>query len=214
PDLHMFRDFFIRGVFELLIDASPEVKDVFGFVFEGYIERLITSFAPRTTLVNTYFSPVWFVGEQEETCDGILAWNSIAVLMECKTNILTSRQRYAMLADETVKAIDAQLANFKKGGRKGVGQLGPNIARIIAGAKIHSQGQNIDLSTCRKLYPALIVSHEVLGHHAVRVHLQRRIVEWFEAEGIDRTRIGHVLLFTIRDMEMFELLAHPIGAEK
>jgi hypothetical protein len=30
----------------------------------------------------------------------------------------------------------------------------------------------------------------------------------------DRTNIGPLLLFTIRDVEYFEQLAHPVGAEK
>ena len=223
----MFRAFFVQGMFELFIDAlNPgQFKQLFGDLFERYIERLMRSFAPTSSvLVNSYFSPVEFVADaKQEACDGLLLWSSIAVLLECKTSMLTNRQRYAMCLDETTKAIDDQLATFsnpnestpgRRKPRKGIGQLAYNLYRILAGERIHHKGEPIDISRVSKFYPAVVVYDEGMSNHAVRLHLQNRMVEWFEESNIDRSRVGHVLLFSIRDMEYFEKLAHRHGAEK
>ncbi len=217
PDLHMFRNFFVQGIYELLLVAvSPaRFRQFFGRIFERYIEQLITRFAPRSTvLANTFYAPIRFVGsEKDEAGDGLLVWPSIAVLFECKTSILTNRQRYAMSSGETTKAIDDQLAKFGKD-RKGIGQLANSLFRILAGDSIRSNDSIIDLSSVSKIYPAIIVYDEVLGNHAVRVHLQQKLNDWLQEQNVDQSRIGHLLLFTIRDIEYFELLAQPIGAEK
>lgn len=227
PDLHMFRAFLVQGVFELLMEASDasKLKQFLGDLFEAYIERLMRNFAPKSSvLVNSYFNPVEFVSEDaQEAADGLLLWPSLAVLLECKTNMLTTRQRYAMSLPETTKAIDDQLATFQKFGdrkpgdrnkRKGIGQLAYNLARILSGEQVRCNGQILDFSGIKKFYPAVVIYDEGMANHAVRLHLQFKLVEWFQGNGIDHSRVGHTLLFTIRDMEYFELLAHKIGAEK
>jgi hypothetical protein len=217
PDLHMLRAFFIHGIFELLLRAFPakKFKQFFGTIFEQYIERLIRSFAPASTcLANTFFGPLHFVGQKDqEACDGLLLWSDIGVLLECKTNMLTTRQRYALSYDETTKAIDDQLATFEKGKRKGIGQLAYNLFRILNGDKVHCGGKEIDLLAMRRLDPAVVIYDEGMANHAVRVHLNKKMIEWFDEMKIDHSQIGHVLLFSIRDMEYFEVLADRIGAE-
>lgn len=227
PDLHMFRAFLVQGIFELLMKATDadKLKQYFGSLFERYIERLMLNFAPRSQLlINTYFNPVEFAsGEDQEAADGILHWGNHAVLLECKSNTLTSHQRYAMSLAATTKAIDDQMATFQRLGdkktgdrnkRKGIGQLSYNIARILAGEQVKCRGTPIDLSGVVKFYPAVVIYDEGMANHAVRLHLQFKMIEWFEANSVDHSRVGHVLLFTIRDMEFFELLSHKIGAEK
>ena len=59
-----------------------------------------------------------------------------------------------------------------------------------------------------------MIYDEGMANHAVRLHLQNRMVEWFDKHSVGHSRIGHVLLFTIRDMEYFELLANRLGAQK
>jgi len=227
PDLHMFRGFLVQGVFELLMAAIDpgKLKQYLGGLFERYIERLMRSFAPTSpVLVNTYYNPVKFASDDnQEAADGILLWSNHAVLMECKTNMLTTRQRYAMSLPETTKAIDDQLATFQNLGgkssgnrnkRKGIGQLAYNLARILAGEQVRHNGETIDLSGVSKFYPAVVIYDEGIANHVVRLHLQSKMIEWFRSNNVDHSRVGHVLLFTIRDMEYFEHLAHKIGAEK
>lgn len=225
PDLHMFRAFLVHGIFELLMDAGdPEkIKQLLGGLFESYVDRLIRSFAPSSeVLVNSYLNPVVFDSEKKpEACDGLLLWPSMAVLLECKTNMLTSRQRYAMSLKETTKAIDDQLAKFTDPGeansgraRKGVGQLAYNLYRVLRGERVLHNGKPVDLLSVPKLYPAIVIYDEGMANHLVRLHLNTRMVEWFGKNGVDHARVGHVLLFTTRDMEYFEMLAQRIGAEK
>jgi len=226
PDLHMFRAFLVQGVFELLMDAVDpgKLKQYLGGLFERYVQRLMRSFAPASqVLVNTFFSPVEFAFDGDEAADGMLLWTDFAVLLECKTSMLTTRQRYAMSLPETTKAIDDQFASFQAPGekktgernkRKGIGQLAYNMARILKGDQVKQHGKPIDLFGVKKFYPAVVVYDEGVANHGVRLYLQLKMVEWFDANGIDHSRVGHVLLFTIRDIEFYELLAHRIGAEK
>lgn len=227
PDLHMFRAFFAQGMFELLADVMhhDKLKSLLAGLFERYIERLMHSFAPTSAvLANTYFHCVEFVSsDTAEACDGLLLWPSFAVLLECKTNMLTTRQRHAMSLHETTKAIDDQIATFDKCGerkpgekkkRKGIGQLAYNLARIFAGEQVKHNGKPIDLSGVTKFYPAIVVYDEGMANYAVRLHLQIQMTDWFKANNIDHSRVGHALLFTIRDIEFFEKLTSTLGAEK
>lgn len=227
PDLHMFRAFFVQGVFELLVETvNPDhLKQLLGSLFERYVDRLMRSFAPSSSiLANTYFNPVKFAGEKDqEVCDGLFVWSSHAMLLECKSSMLTSRQRYAMSFGETTKAIDDQLAKFLKAtddrrshrrARKGIGQLAYSLARILSGDEFHCKGEQIDVTCVKTFYPAIVVYDECISNHAVRLYLQKRMIEWFESQGVDHSRVGHVLLFSIRDIEYFETLAHRYGAEQ
>jgi hypothetical protein len=203
---------------------SGKLKQYLGGLFERYIERLMRSVAPASqVLVNTFYSSVEFASDAAEAADGMFVWTDSAVIFECKSGMLTNRQRYAMSLAETTKAIEDQIASFqplgdKKSGdrnkRKGIGQVAFNLSRILRGDAVRAQGQSIDLSCVAKFYPAVVVYDEGMANHAVRLLLQARMIEWFQANEIDGTRVGHALLFTIRDMEYFELLAHQIGAEK
>ena len=126
-----------------------------------------------------------------------------------------------MSFDETMKAIDDQIATFvspnvndeNRKARKGIGQLANSLYRIITGADITCRGKSVNLLNVEKLYPAVVVYDEGIANHAVRIHLQKKMTGWFEMLGIDHSRVGHVLLFSIRDLELFEVLANPIGAE-
>jgi len=188
PDLHMFRAFLVQGIFELLMEAMDpnKLKQYLGGLFERYIERLMLSFAPTSSvLVNTYFNPVEFVSEgDQEAADGMLLWQNHAVLLECKTSMLTTRQRYAMSLPETTKAIDDQIATFQKLGekkpgdrnkRKGIGQLAYNLARILAGEQVRHNGKSIDLSEVKKFYPAVVIYDEGMANHAVLRLFARKV---------------------------------------
>lgn len=80
-DLHIYRAFLVRGIFELLADAVgyDEMKQLLGGLFERYIERLMLNFSPKSTLIATpYHNKVKFVSDKTEACDGLLLRPSFA----------------------------------------------------------------------------------------------------------------------------------------
>lgn len=222
-DLHIFRKFLVQGIFELLADAVgyDEMKQILGGLFERYIERIMLNFSPKSKLIATpYFNNVVFASDKtQQACDGLLAWPSFAVLFECKTNMLTTRQRYAMNLMDTMKGIDAQIATFsnptdiKSKQRKGIGQLAFNLHRILSGEQIKSDGEVIDLSSVSKFHPAVILYDDDLVNHAVRIYLHNELTKWFDKYGFDCSRVGHTLLFSLKDIEYFELLTENHSAE-
>lgn len=218
PDLHLLRSYFVHGIYELLIltDYGPKVRQLFGFVFEKYVARMFDSFAnPSPLLAKVFFSSVKFAADTtQQVCDGLLAWQSTAVLMEVKAFLLTSRQKFANRPDETMKAIDDQLAKMDGKDRKGVGQLAHSLARILRGEEIFSGQSTIDLLSFSKLHPAIVVFDESVANHAVREYLNAKLRERLQADGVDLGRVGCLLLFSIREIEVFEQLALIVGAER
>lgn len=223
-DLHIYRAFLVQGIFELLADAVgyDEMKQVLGGLFERYIDRIMLNFSPKSKLIATpYFNKTVFaLDNTQEACDGLLVWPSFAVLLECKTNMLTTRQRYAMNLADTMKGINDQIATFSDPGdikskrRKGIGQLAFNLHRIISGEQIRSAGQVIDLLSVPKLHPAVVLYDDDLVNHAVRIHLNNEIIKWFEKYAFDRSRLGQTLLFSLKDIEYFEMLTENHSAEE
>jgi hypothetical protein len=136
PDLHLFRAFFVHGLFELIASACNglDVKQLFGAIFGRYIERVIGGFAVESPiLARTFYHPVTFVGERKaEACEGMFVWPSMTILMEYKAGMLTARQRCAASIEETIKGIDDLLAKQAKN-PKGVGQLVKSMVRILTG---------------------------------------------------------------------------------
>jgi hypothetical protein len=217
PDLHLFRACVTHGLFELVANACNglNIRQLFGTIFCRYIERVISGFVVESPiLVKTFYKPVTFVGERkQEVCDGLFTWPSMTVLMEYKAGMLTKRQRYGGSIKDTVEGVEGLLA--KPGNNpKGIGQLVKNMGRVLAGEQIRSGNERIQLSESAKLFPMLVVYDDALGNHAVRMHLQNKMVKWLKNAGVDCTRIGPLLLFTTRDIEDFEALAHRLGAEK
>jgi hypothetical protein len=63
------------------------------------------------------------------------------------------------------------------------------------------------------MYPALVLYDEALGNHAIREYLSSKLTAELEKTNTSRERIGRLLIFTIRELELFEELAQTMGAE-
>ena len=199
--------------------GDPEkIKQLLGGLFESYVDRLIRSFAPSSeVLVNSYLNPVVFDSEKKpEACDGLLLWPSMAVLLECKTNMLTSRQRYAMSLKETTKAIDDQLAKFTDPGeansgraRKGVGQLAYNLYRVLRGERVLHNGKPVDLLSVPKLYPAIVIYDEGMANHLELVSKPSQADE--DAGEVDKSLVDEAIVF-VADHEAAEAAEPGDGA--
>lgn len=217
PDLQFLRNYFIQVIYELITEALPDkdVRQFFGYTFARYVNRLLSACSPTSSiLARTFYSDVGYEQDKNaEACDGLLHWPSAAVMMEYKAGILTTRQRYSMIPAEIMRGIDSLM---NKGGKKpkGVVQLAKNLGRVIAGQKLKSQQDVIDLSACEIIYPAIVIYDEMLMNHGVRLYLQNELNRNFDEQGTDKSRIGPLLLFSIRDIEHFEVLVEKVGAEK
>ena len=110
PDLHFFRSYFVHELYGLVAKACTgvEFKQLFGSIFERYIERVIGGCAVEGPwLARTFYHPVTFDGERnDEVCDGLFSWPSLTVLMEYKSGMLTKRQRHVTSADDTIMGIE------------------------------------------------------------------------------------------------------------
>ncbi len=217
PDLHFLRNYFVQVIYELIVEALPNVnmKQLFGDLFARYVNKLIASGIPSSPLLGRVFHEklVFETNTTAEACDGLLIWSSTAVLFEHKAGYLTTRQRYAMIPKETMAGVDSLLNKSGKDA-KGVAQLAKNICRILSGEKLKSDEEVIDVAACKMIYPAIVVYDELLVNHGVRLHLQFAFDNYLKESGVDPSRIGPLLLFSIRDIEYFEELVEAIGAEK
>ncbi|HEY1602289.1 MAG TPA: hypothetical protein VGG64_21995 [Pirellulales bacterium] len=215
PDLQMYRDVFVHGIHSLFSKAiGRPFKQLFGYIFERFVEIILGQFTvSEGPLARTFYCRVVFVNSKhEQVCDGLLHWTSLAVLMEYKAGSLTSRQRFALRQAETMQAVDDLLARLGEG-RKGIGQLANSMRRITNGEPIRCGPDHIDLSSCRVMYPALVLYDEALGNHAIREYLSSKLTAELEKTNTSRERIGRLLIFTIRELELFEELAQTMGAE-
>lgn len=95
----------------------------------------------------------------------------------------------------------------------GIGQLAFNLNRIFSGEQLKSEGKVIDLSSVPKFYPAVVLYDDDIVNHAVRLHLHAEMDKWFDKHGIDRSRVGQTLVFSIKDIEYLELLAENKSVE-
>ena len=203
PDLSYFRLFFLDGIF-WMIDAAANTSEwqkFFGDLFAWYIRQPISSFAITSEILHqTFFPDCKLRGEEYQACDGIIVWERLAVLAEYNGTRLTTRQKAGVQGDVTTDAITAAVGTTKKG----VGQLAKNIVRILRGDVVVCGNKVVDLSPPKKLVPLLVWYEESAGNNAVRGYLQSILDEMLADENVTPGRVGPLLLFTPRDMELFE----------
>lgn len=213
PDLSHLLAFFVDGIYWLLNEAANNAdwKKFFGSIYESYCNRLIGSFTVASeSLVTTFYRSPKFRGTEDQVCDGLILWPSIAVLCEYKSSRFNSRQRSGVQMDETVAAIESSVGSDKKG----IGQLSKTISRILSGEKINARNSNVDIGTNQVLVPVVIWYEESAGNHAVRNFLQEGLTRRLKELRVDLSRVKPLVLFTTHDFEVFERLTHQIGAEQ
>jgi hypothetical protein len=154
-DVGLFTLFFMDGIFDLLEEclSKEKFRDLFGTIFEQYINRVFSDFLySGTTLVRQFAPSPKYVGENRQAADGVALLSGLTVLMEYKGGMLTKRQKYGGNIEETIKGLDGLLARFGTG-KKGLGQLVENIERLLRGDKIHINNIQIDIPADRKIHP-------------------------------------------------------------
>ena len=215
PDLSGLPRFFTDGVFALLRDACDgrDFGQLFGYIFSWYVEQLTARFTTGAgRLARTLYVKPRIKGTRDEACDQAIVWGRIAVLCEVKAGLLTARQKFSTQVHETMKAIDDLLGRFGEK-RKGVGQLADTFIQLACGSVLASGSDALPLDQVALLIPAIIIYDDRLGNHAVREYLNQKLIAALDAKNVDRSRIGHLLLFTLKDWEAFERLATTVGSE-
>jgi hypothetical protein len=212
PDATLFIRACVDRVYFLLQDAygKDDFRELFGALFESYLNELVNAFAATTGPCRTYLRSPKFLSTQDQVADGAFLWTNVAALMEFKAGMLSAHLRYGAGAAGVLKGIEDLLGRD----RKGVGQLARNLKRIIDGeSRITSSGDTFELATCRRLYPILVCYDESLGFHAVRTVLQRRFDEVLTASGICSPRIGPLMVLSMRDFEDLCTAAQSVSVE-
>lgn len=216
PDLTIFIRACIDRIYFLLQDAygKDEFRSLFGELFAGYVDLLMAEFAITRGAGRTYFAAPRFQNSNDEAADGILFWTKTAAVMEYKAGLLTTRQRLAGVPEELFRGIESIASKNAGRGRKGVAQLARNFARLLGDeSRIISDGEPFELSGCAKLYPILVCYDESLGFHAVTKHLQERFDQELESQNVRSTRIGRLMLLTVRDVELLATSAQRVSVE-
>ena len=217
PDLTLFVRTFIDRVYFLLQDAygKDTFNDLMGTLFECYVHRLLGECTVTTGLGRTYCASSRFVGKQQEAGDGILVWSNTAVVFECKARLLTTRERMSGISGEILQGVETIAAQEFRKGRKGVGQLARNIARILGDeTKVVCQGHILDLVACRRIYPVLVCLEEALGTHAVQKMLQPLFDAEYARAGGCIDRVGPLMVLTVRDLEALAIAGQFVSIEK
>lgn len=205
PDLGYFRLFFIDGIFWLMNAAMPSAKwrKFFGALYQWYITEMIKCFTVTSALLHrTFYSPVNFQSTNDEVCDGLIQTSDMSIVCEFKGTRLTTRQRAGIDISETIEAIEKSVGSEGIG----IGQLAKSIARILKGEQAHSHEATIDM-TKGPIIPALVWYEETAVTHATRLYLQEKFTALLSEKCPDLSRVGPLLLFTTRDIEVFDQFA-------
>src|SRR5262249_38570096 len=94
PDLGLLHRCLTDKIYFLLQDAYPDKAfgQLFGYVFEAYINRLVRRFAyDGDVLIRQFYPAPYFRGTDQEAGDAILRWERTALVMEYKSRLLPTR---------------------------------------------------------------------------------------------------------------------------
>ena len=191
--------------------GTQKWRTFFGHIYNWYINELIGCFATSSdVLIRQFYPNKKFQGMEHEVCDGLILWENTAALCEYKGTRLTTRARAGIVISESIDAIEKMIGSKDSG----VGQLAKNIRLALAGNLVASGNELIDLRRYRRILPVLICQEEVAVNHAVRHYLQELFTKFLTQEpAIDVSQLGPLLLFSTRDIELFEQLVQIDGAE-
>jgi hypothetical protein len=213
----LFIRIFIDRIFFLLQDAygKDHFRSLMGKLVECYVDRLIGEFALTSGPGRTYLSSPRFVGTQDEAADGILLWSESAAVIEDKAGLLATRQRLSGIPDEIIQGIQSLALGSGGKKRKGVLQLATNIGRILAGeSRLSCEGDSFDVSACSRFFPILVCLDEALGVHAVQKWLQPHFAAALAKLGGDTSRVGPLMVLTIRDVEQLAIAGQSVSVER
>ena len=109
-----------------------------------------------------------------------------------------------MSVEETIDGIKKSVASKNTG----VGQLAKNITRICKGEPTCSGEHILNVASQESIVPILVWYEEAAVNVPTRIFLTNFLIELLEAEKVDTSRIGELLLFSTHDVELFEQCSH------
>jgi hypothetical protein len=211
PDIGNLYRYLTEGIYFLLQDAyvGDRFRQLFGYLFEAYINSLIGQFGIESdVLTRTFWASPKFLGTNDEACDGLLHDLDLALVLEYKARLLTTREKYAGIPEVTWKGIEDILAKSSSGGKKGAFQLASSIRRMLAGESVVSGKTEFCQADKITLIPVLVAYEEAIGLGSVRRWADEKLRDALKKEGDDAAKVGPLLILTIHDIELLEALSH------
>jgi hypothetical protein len=211
PDIVYLHRFLTDGIYFLLQEAygADSFRQLFGYLFEAYIDGLIGQFGIESdVLTRTFWPAPKFVGTNDQACDGLLHDGDLVMMMEYKARLLTTREKYAGIPEATWKGIEDIVAKKASGGRKGAFQLASSIRRILTGESVVAGKTGFQPHNTVTIIPVLVTYEDAIGFGSVRRWADRKMRDALKTEGVDAAKVGPLLILTTHDIEMLEALSH------
>lgn len=211
PDLSILYRCLTEKIYFLLQKAYPEQMfgQLMGYVFEEYIFQLVRQFTYEGDILHrTFWANPRFHGTNDEAADGLIYQDDIAISLECKARLLTTREKFGGFKEVTLKGIDDILTKSNSRNKKGTGQLAYTLPRLLGGEPIVAgPGKPLELSGCRQIIPAIITLEETMGLEAIRQMTEKRLVASLSAKGVTTERIAPLLVLTVGEVELLEAIS-------
>jgi hypothetical protein len=209
PDLCLLYRCLTDKVHFLLQKAYPEsvFQELFGYIFESYINGLFQRFTVESDVVfRTFYAAPKFQGTNEQASDGIVLCGNTALVMEYKSRLLTTRQKY--VGEQEVRLAGVEDIIGKEGNKKGLYQLANNIKQMLTGKKVVAGSPKaLDLQNCHRIHPVLVTYEESVGLESIRQLANAKFTAALKREDIRSDRVGTLLILTIKELEILERLA-------
>lgn len=211
PDIGNLHRYLTEGIYFLLQDAygGDRFRQLFGYLFEVYINSLIGQFGIESdVLTRTFWPSPKFAGTNDQACDGLLHDHDLTLVMEYKARLLTTREKYAGIPEVTWKGIEDIVAKNTSGGKKGAFQLASSIRRMLAGESVVSGKIEFCHANKTTIIPVLVAYEDAIGLGSVRRWADGKMRDAFKKEGVAAAKVGPLLILTIHDIEVLEALSH------
>jgi hypothetical protein len=211
PDIGNLYRYLTDGIYFLLQEAyvAERFRQLFGYLFEAYINGLIGQFGIESDVLwRTFWPSPKFVGTNDQACDGLLHDHDLALVMEYKARLLTTREKYAGIPEVTWQGIEDIAAKKVSGGKKGAFQLASSIRRMLTGKSVVSGKGEFCPTDKTTIIPALVAYEGAIGLGSIRRWVDGKMRDALKKESVDPARVGPLLILTIHDIEVLEALAH------
>lgn len=211
PDIGNLYRYLTEGIYFLFQDAyaGDRFRQLFGYLFEAYINSLIGQFGIESdVLARTFWPSPKFVGTNDQACDGLLHDRDLALVMEYKARLLTTREKYAGIPEVTWKGIEDIVAKNASGGKKGALQLARSIRRMLTGESVVSGNTEFCPANKTTVIPVLVAYEDAIGLGSVHRWADGKMRDALKKEDVDAAKVGPLLILTIHDIEVLEALSH------